>query len=169
MKTNTIRRKPSQSIKVNGFFRVHIKENGKVVGDSGWIHNRVVNLGFSQYLVDGLAGAGGAKTLSRMNLGTGGEPAAGDTALAGELNHLTGSNRTTITTANNASTQLRCTATWASSTSHVTANFNLSNIGLLNDVSNQTTAATIFAGTAFTSSLLQSNQDVNATYDINFS
>ena len=46
------KRAPKDNINVKGFFRIHLKEDGKLVGDSGWRENTVVNLGFSQYLVD---------------------------------------------------------------------------------------------------------------------
>lgn len=154
-----------EGIRARGFYRLNIVENGKVVGDSGWKKNTVVNLGFSHYLVDLLGQGANSKQISRMMLGTGGAPAAGDTSLAGELNTATYT-RTTVTFTNTASKTARFTATFASSDSHITASVALSNIGIIN---NTTSAGTLMAGAAFTSSQWNTNQDINATYEIRFS
>src|SRR5690349_24734248 len=123
----TVRRKftkevPEETLNVKGFFRIQLKEDGKVVGDSGWQENLVVNLGFSQYLVDPLGGT--SKQISRMMLGSGGDPSATDTGIAGEFNTATYT-RTTVTFANVGSKTARFTATWASANSHITASTTL--------------------------------------------
>ena len=55
--------KTRDAIKVRGFFRVNIVEDQegkqKIVGDSGWRENTVVNLGFDQFLCQTLAGMAG--------------------------------------------------------------------------------------------------------------
>src|SRR3972149_2667681 len=89
-------------IKVKGFFRLHILEDGEIVGDSGWRPNTVVNLGFSHYLVDLLGQGANSKQISRMMLGTGTAPGATDTTLNGELNTATYT-RTTATLAHTSS------------------------------------------------------------------
>ncbi len=150
-----------EGINIRGMFRLHIKEDGKIVGDSGWMENVVVNLGFNQYLVMSLGSIAGSKYITHAGLGTGGAPAAGDTALAGETDK-----RTSITAAtSSASKTLRLTATFGSSDSFVTASRNISNIGLFNTSS----GGTIFAGNTYASSSCATNQDVEATYDIIFS
>ena len=151
--------------RVRGFFKINITQDGRVVGDSGWLPNTVVNLGFSQYLVDLLGQGASSKQISRMMLGTGGAPAATDTTLAGELNTATYT-RTTVTFLNTGSKTARFTATFASSSSHITASTALSNIGIINAT---TSGGTIMAGNTFTSSAWNTNQDVNATYEIRFS
>jgi len=50
--------KNKDTIKVHGFFRLQISEPNvksmeKIAGDSGWVKNLVVNLGFQDYLCKG--------------------------------------------------------------------------------------------------------------------
>ena len=163
MATKTRRSPPGSRVHVHGFFRIHIREDGKLVGDSGWRPNQVVNLGFSQYLVDALGGT--SKQISRMMLGTGTAPAATDTSLAGELNTATYT-RTTVTFANVSSKTARFTATFASANSHITAAVTLQNIGIIN---NTTSAGTLMAGNTYATSQWNTNQDVQTTYEIRFS
>jgi len=168
MKTQSTRRKrkaPSDALRAKGFFRLQITEKGKVVGDSGWKKNVIVNNGFGDYLVKLLGNSAGSKQISRMMLGTGTAPGATDNTLNGELNTATYT-RTTVTFSNSASKTARFTATFASSSSHITASVALSNIGIINDT---TSGGTLMAGNTYTSSAWNTNQDVNATYDIRFS
>lgn len=159
------RRPAGSAVKVRGFFRLHLKEGGQIVGDSGWCENTVVNLGFSHYLTDLLGQGANSKQISRMMLGTGTAPGATDTSLAGELNTATYT-RTTVTFTNTSSKTARFTATWASSSSHITASVALQNIGIIN---NTTSAGTLMAGNTYSTSAWNTNQDVNATYEIRFS
>jgi len=150
-------------IKPRGFFRVHITENDKIVGDTGWQENAIVNLGFNQYLVSGLGAVSGSKQISHMALGTGTEPGLTDTSLNGELAEDV---RVAVTAATSSNSKtLRLTATFASSDSFVTDTRNISNIGLFNTSS----GGTIFAGNTYASSSVATNQQVNCTYDITFS
>ena len=153
------------SVKVKGAFRLQLVEGDKVVGDSGWHQNQVTNLGFNQYIVMSLGSIAGSKYISHVALGTGGAPAAADTALSGESEV---SKRVAVTAASSSGSKtLRLTATFASSSSFVTAAKNISNIGLFN-TSAQTTG-TMFAGNTYASSSVATNQNVNVTYDIQFS
>lgn len=156
------------SIKARGFFRLALVEDhgGEkvVVADSGWCENQVVDLGFSHYLVDLLGQGGSSKQISRMMLGTGTAPATSATTLPGELNTATYT-RTTVSFANVSSKTARFTATFASSSSHITASVALSNIGIIN---NTTSGGTLMAGNTYTSSAWNTNQDINATYEIRF-
>lgn len=166
MATMTTRRQrsPGDRIKIRGFLRVHILENGKVVGDSGWKPNQVVNLGFQHYLCDLLGQGGTSKQISRMMLGTGTAPGATDTTLNGELNTATYT-RTTVTYAAVSSKTARFTATFASANSHITAAVTLQNIGIIN---NTTSAGTLMAGNTYATSQWNTNQDVQTTYEIRF-
>lgn len=151
----------NEGIKIKGMFRVHITEDGELVGDSGWIENQVTNLGFNQYLVSSLGSIAGSKYITHAALGSGGAPGAADTTLAGEVEV-----RTAVTAATSSSSKtLRLTATFGSSDSFVTNTQNISNIGLFNTSS----GGTLFAGNTYASSSCATNQDVNATYDIIFS
>lgn len=157
-------RRTKDRIPVRGFFRVAITENGQIVGDSGWKPNAVVNLGFSHYLCDLLGQGASSKQISRMMLGTGTAPGVTDTTLNGECNTATYT-RTTVTYSNVSSKTARFTATWASSSSHILAATTLQNIGIIN---NTTSAGTLMAGNTYATSQWNTNQDVNATYEIQF-
>jgi len=168
------RRQKAQNdgIRLRGFFRVRLVEYdaethaAHIVGDSGWVPNQVVDLGRRDYLCTPLAG-GAAKSIALMALGTGGAPAASATSLAGELSHSTAGtrNRLTVATSQIGSSAIEFQATFASSISFATTTANISNIMVIN---NTTSAGTIFAGNTYTSSLLNTNQDVQASYRINF-
>lgn len=153
-------------IKIKGFYRLQLEESGKIIGDSGWLKNQVVNLGFRDYLVRLLGSLAGSKQVSHVLLGTGGAPAAADTSLAGEITDASNS-RAAVTAATSGSKTLQLTATFASSDSFVTTSHNISNIALVN--TSTTAVGTIFAGNTYTSSSLNTNQNVNVTYEIQFS
>lgn len=152
------------TIRIKGMYRVQIEsKTGKIVGDSGWLENQVVNLGFNQYLVSTLGAIAGSKQITHMAIGTGTAPGAAATALDGEQ-----SVRAAVTAATSSSSKtLRLTATFASAASFVTATKNISNVGLFNTSTAAT--GTIFAGNTYASSSVATNQQVNATYDIIFS
>lgn len=151
----------SDGMKVRGFFRVQITEDGKgVMGDSGWKENQVTNLGIRQYLVDWLS-SGAGKSVTHMALGTGGAPASNDTSLAGEVQV-----RQAVSSSIVASGTAQFTGAFASANSFVTASANISNIGLFN--TSTAGAGTLFAGNTFASSSCATNQSVNATYQIRF-
>jgi len=153
--------KLQDGIRLHGFFRVQIDDDGKIVGDSGWQKNTVVDLGFNKYLVSALGSIAGSSYIGFASLGTGGAPAAADTALAGEQ-----SVRAAVTAATSSTSKtLRLTATFASSASFVTATKNISNVGLFAS----SAAGTLFAGNTYASSSCATNQAVNITYDLTFS
>ena len=155
-----------EQIKAKGRFRVQITDDGEIVGDSGWHENQVVNLGFNQYLVLSLLGNGSAKNVTHIALGTGTQPAAAGTALEGELDQT--SSRAAVTTATSSSSKrARFTATFASNSSFVSTTMSLRNIGLFN--TSAATTGTIFAGNTYATSTCATNQQVNVTYDIDFS
>lgn len=150
-----------QNIKIKGFYRLQIEEDGKIVGDSGWKENQVTNLGFNEYLVKSLGSISGSLYVSHMALGTGTVPGAADTTLSGEV-----VKRQSVTAATSSTSKtLRLTATFASGNSFVTDTRNISNIGLFNSSNN----GTLFAGNTYASSSVATNQNVNCTYDIIFS
>lgn len=158
----------TDGIKVKGCYRLQITENGprgpKVVGDSGWHENQVVNLGFQHYLVELLGGQANSKQVSHVALGTGGAPSASDTSLSGES---ATEKRESVTASVVSSKTQRFTATFSSGDSFVTSTQNLSNIGLFNTSSSAT--GTIFAGNTYSSSAVATNQNINVTYEIRFS
>lgn len=155
----------TERMKIEGFSRVQIEEDGKLVGDSGWVGpNQIVNLGFLNYLVKNIGASAGSKQIGYVALGTGAAPASNATTLPGEI--MSSTKRQAPTFANVASTTAQFTATFASSDSFLSAAANLSNIGLYNAT---TTNDTLFAGNIYTSSSCNTNQNVNLTYQIRFS
>lgn len=145
-------------LSVKGFARLQITEGGKIVGDSGWKRNTVVNLGFQDYIVGAIGAIAGSKQVSYMAIGTGAAPAAGDTSLSGE----TGARVTTSNSAVSSKT-LQCTAQFAGSDMGGTCT--IQNVALVNTSS----GGTILCGTTYSTSQWASNQNVNATYQLRFS
>jgi len=164
--------KTQENTKVRGMFRVHLEEDGKIVGDSGWHENQITNLGFNNFIVSSLGSISGSAYIAYAALGTGGAPAATATTLSGEVS-TNGSGsvvRAAVTAATSSTSKsLVNTATFSSSNSFITASANISNIGLWNISGPTTASGTLFAGNTYTSSALATNQNVNITYTINFS
>jgi hypothetical protein len=161
---------PHEVRKIEGFVRVQITEPSedgeqKLVGDTGWQGpNQVTNNGFLEYLVHNLGKSAGSKQIGYMALGAGSTVQATDNTLASEF--LSSTKKKAVTYGAVNSTTAQFTATFGSSDSFVTAQSTLQNIGLFDT---STAAATLFAGTVFTSSTVDTNQDVNCTYQIRFS
>ena len=150
----------SDGILVKGAFRLNIVEDGKVVGDSGWLSNQVTNEGFRNYMARALGAISGSLQVSHLALGSGGAPAAADTSLAGEV-----VKRQAVTAATSSTSKaVLFTGTFSSANSFVTNTQNISNIGLFNSSS----TGTLFAGNTFASSSCATNQDVNVSYAISF-
>jgi hypothetical protein len=152
------------AIQVKGMFRVHIMDAehpNKVVGDSGWHSNLIVNNGFRDFLCRALGALANSSQVNYVGLGTGAGPSAADTALGSEVG-----TRTAVTAAtSNTSKAVQFTATFAAgwhSSSGV--GYGISSIGLYQT----STGSNLFAGTTFTSSACASNQAVQVTYAISF-
>ena len=131
------------SLQVKGFMRAQIVDakTGKVVGDSGWMRNTVVNLGFQDYIVGSIGAIAGAKSVSYMAIGTGTAPGATDTSLAGE----TGARVLTANTSVSSKT-LQCTAQFAGSSMGGTCT--IQNVALVNT----SAGGTILCGTTYATS-----------------
>lgn len=157
----------AEDLGLRGFFRVHIVDpDGTLTGDSGWHKNQIVNLGVNDYLAQLLGGMAGSKKITHAALGTGTAPGATATSLEGELDET--SSRAAITAATSSSSfKLRCTATFDSANSFVSDTVTLQNIGLFN-LSN-VTSGSLFCGNTYATSTCATNQNVNITYDIDFS
>lgn len=149
-------------LKIYGFTRVQLTEDGKVVGDSGWGKNQITNEGVRNYLVYLLGAAAGSSQIGYAALGSGTEPGAAATTLDLELAEAV---RDAVTAASSGSTAVRFTGTFASGDNFVTATRDISNIGLFATDA----AGTLFAGNTYASSSCAVNQNVNYTYDITFS
>lgn len=151
------------AIHVKGMFHLQIaEEDGRIVGDSGWRENLVVNEGFRQYLVMAIGSIAGSKYISHVGLGTGAGPGATDTSLGSEVG-----TRQAVTPSSTVagSKTVRFTATFAAGWHSSGGAFDIASIGLFNSVS----GGTLFSGTTYASSSCASNQAVNVTYDLVFS
>lgn len=154
-----------EAVKMQGFFRAQIAEDGRVVGDSGWQENQVLNDGITQYVVNWVLGdTGNGKSVTYMAIGTGGAPASADTTLAGQV---AGGKRAAVSTSVVSSRTAQFTAAFNSSDSFLTASANISNVGLVNTSS--TNAGTFLCGAAFASSAIATNNNLNVTYQVRFS
>ena len=147
---------------LRGFLRIRIGEedkNGKqvVVGDSGWVENQIVNLGWQDYILASIGSVTGSKYVKRMILGTGGAPASDDTVLAGETARSSDINAVT-----SGSFTLRFTTQWASG-DHPGGTPDIANAALINDTASD---GTILCGNTFDSSTWNNNQAVSATYEL---
>ena len=151
--------------KIRGFGRVTITEDGKIVGDSGWQQNNVPDEGLDRYILQLMSADAGSLRIGWAALGTGGTVNDTATGLPGELDHHQ-SARASATLATSASSRLRVTATFNSTRTFVTTSANISNIGLFQQ--SNTDTGTIFAGFTYASSQVTTNQNVNITYDIDF-
>jgi hypothetical protein len=151
------------SIKIQGFCRINLLKNGKVVGDSGWRGpNQITNDGFLNYLVFLLGASAGSSQIGFMAIGTGGESNATHATLAGEIESST--QRKAVTFGSISSTTAQFTASWSSD--DLSGAHDISNAGLygLTTTNNQ-----LFAGMDYVSSNWGTDQDLNATYQIRFS
>lgn len=178
------------SMRVEGFFRLQIiDDKAHVVGDSGidsdgslidegggpgMRRNQVTNLGIQNYVVNRLMGAAGGTTVGYMALGTGTQPGATDTTLQGENFHKstnsTTNSRAAVSTSVVSSKTAQFTAGFSSANSFVTASANISNIGLFDSyLTSLANVGTLFAGNTYASSSVATNQNVSATYQIQFS
>ena len=155
-------------IKIRGFSRVRITEKGKVVGDSGLIGPNVFcNDGFYNMLT-GIRGVAGYE-ITVVAIGTGTIPNASHVTLNGEIMGSTkrlGINATVIN-----SKTYRMLFTFASSASFLTAAANIQNIGLFMVTATATGVQLnkLICGNTYSSSSCNTNQDINGTYEIQFS
>jgi len=147
------------TMKIKGFARVQLMDkDGRVIGDSGWNRNTVVNLGFQDYVCATIGAVAGSKQATYMAIGTGAAPAADATSLDGETG-------VRVTTSNSvvASKTLQATCQFAGSDMGDTCT--IQNIAL----ANVSAEGTILCGTTYATSQWASNQNVNATYQLRFS
>jgi hypothetical protein len=160
VKVMKIKKKRGDSkLVVRGFLRGQLVDGKtrKVVGDSGWVQNKVMNNGLADLAL--LLGAqANSYTLGYAVLGT--QTAAPDmtqTALIGSVNSYRALNLSTSGTCT-----LVCTASFSSS--DLGASCVVGGAGLFKTNS----AASMFACQTFTTSNWASNQDFNLTYQIRF-
>jgi len=152
----------TSGVKIRGFSQVQIvNEDGSIAGDSGVVENTITNAGKRYYLAAMLGKYAGSSGIGYAALGTGTAANATHTTQDGELGEGV---RDAVTAASNGSTAVRFTGTFASADSFVTADRNISNIGLWAT----DTGGSVFSVAAYASSSCATNQAVNYTYDVTF-
>jgi hypothetical protein len=155
-----------ENMGVRGFFRAQVEdESGRIIGDSGWRENQVLNDGITQYILNWLVGdTGNGKSVTHMAIGTGGAPASNATTIAGQV---AGGKRAAVSTSIVSSRTAQFTAAFNSADSFLTATASISNVGLVN--TSATNLGTFLCGAAFASSAIATNNNLNITYQIRFS
>ena len=156
---------------VQGFARVHLKSNGELVGDSGWLKNAITERGIDDFLAMSLIGSGSPDSVAAAALGIAGAPATNTASLPGEITDETNSrhsdlSRATVIGAAAADATCRWYGTFGSGSSHFSTTHDISNIGLYN--SSATNAGSVLCGAVFATSNLNTNQDVEFTYEWRF-
>jgi hypothetical protein len=156
---------PSDGVRVKGFFRINIEEDGEIVGDSGWVENMITNTGFQNYICGPMSGTTGSSSVAYMALGTGTAPASTDNSIQGEISG--GTKRTTMTQVGTATNRsgVQWTATFNSTATFVTTTSTIQNVGLFGHSSTNS----LCAGNTYGTSSCATNQNVNVSYVISFS
>jgi hypothetical protein len=159
-----------QGFGIRGFARIKIMEKGKLVGDSGLTgSNRITVTGLEDYLVRLLAGDAASLLVDIAQLGSGAEPATDDVRLPASIGDA-GSDSydvvATSTIANSDGITMRWYGTFGSSAGategFVTKTHDISNIGLYNLT---TSNASLACGQTYPTSNVDTNQDVQYTYE----
>jgi len=149
------------AVQLKGFLHIQLgrDKDGELIieGDSGWVENQIVNLGWQDYILASIGSVAGSKYVKRAILGTGGAPASNATAISGETTRSSSINAVT-----SGSFTLRFTTQWASG-AHPGGTPDINVAGLINDTAS---GGTILCGQSFTSSTWNSNQGVSLTYEI---
>ena len=152
----------NQAIKIKGCIRVQLGEEDdgrqKVVGDSGWVNNMIVNLGVQDYLIDWLGAGSGGKAADTIIIGTGTAPASNATSLEGTTAQSAGSSSIV------ASRTFQITNSWATA-DHPGGTPVIRNAALADQ---GTGSYTIFCGGTYTTSTWNSNQALSITYQVQF-
>ena len=153
--------KKTDGITLKGFFRVQVvdRKTKKVVGDTGYRPNVITNYGFESCIAAlPMKGIANTAQASYLILGSG-------TAPATDATQLPGSNTDQIISFEGlsvvASLTQRATAQLEGSDGSMAT---LANIGLI-----VATTGPLVAGNTFASSALSTDQQVNATYELQFS
>lgn len=157
-----MQKKTKEPIKLEGRYRLEIEEDGKIISRSKWYKNQITVPGIELFLARTLGKIAGSLQVGYAALGTGTAPSSTTTGLPNELAEGVRDAVTAATT--NSSSGVRFVGTFASAESFVTANRTIQNIGLFQTDS----GGTLFAGNTYATSQVQTNQNVNYSYQINF-
>jgi hypothetical protein len=161
---------PKVGLALDGFYRIHIvetkgKNKGKIVGDSGWLHNLIPSAGLTNYISYLFAQSAGSSSVHYMALGSSQSSIASSASslvgeIAASLRQAIGASQFTSRASSTSGDTVRFLATFASGS---TMPGTIACIGLY-----ATTTGSIFCGGSFASSTLGTTQAVNCTYDVVF-
>jgi hypothetical protein len=143
-------------LQIKGFFRGQLVErpSGKIMGDTGWIENKVTNEGLTQLAL--LLGGSGNSKVSYARMATQTDDVnVTQTTLLGTINSFRALDLSTSGTCT-----LVCTASFGSAS--LTAAATVGAAGLFQ------TNSSMICGQTFTTSQWATNQDFNLTYQIRF-
>ena len=157
------------TVTMGGFARIKIMEDGRCVGDSGWRGpNRITQYGIQNFIADVLAADAGSSLVGYAQLGNGSAPATNSSRLDGSIGDSGSDSYNAVSkstlTASNACTA-RFYGTFGSSDSFVTKTYNIANIGLY---AATTSDSSLCCGQTYSSSQVNTNQDVQYTYELRF-
>jgi hypothetical protein len=150
-----------------GFSRIKLRENGELVGDSEWVKNTITDYGLDEGLGQLITAGAGSKRVAAVALGTGAAPATNETDLDGIIEDNTDGRDVptiaTVTTSDGSGITARFYGTFASTESRFSTTHPIANIGLY--ASTATNAGTVLSGATYAVSTLNTNQDVEYTYE----
>lgn len=148
-----------RTIKIKGMSRLQIvdEKTRRIVGDTGWRENQITNYGLNSCIVAAPIGAASVQAAG-MIIGSGTVPASSATALDGSN---TDQYSTFAQSAVQGSLSARMTQSFDGAASSMAT---LANVGIL-----AASTGSLIAGLTFASSSLGTDQDVNCTYEFQYS
>jgi hypothetical protein len=156
----------AQTLTLKGFARVKVEKDGKIVGDSGWVQNTITDYGLDDCIGQGITGGG--TQVGFLALGEGSAPASDDgTATLDQ--EVMGTDAAAVRQADAGgvtSNSNGVTVQWIASFSSADrdSTFDIANIGLYSGA----TGTGLMAGTTYSSTNVDTNQDVYASYNWEF-
>lgn len=153
---------------LQAFAKVQLREDGKLVGDAEWVKNTITDYGLNEGIAHVLLASAGSVRVTAVALGTGTAPATNTVTLPGIVEDNTDGrdidvSSSVISTNDGAGVTARWYGTFASSDVHFSTTHAIQNIGLY--ASTATDAGSVLCGAAYTVSTLNTNQDVEYSYE----
>jgi hypothetical protein len=161
---------PMEAPGLHGFYRVAIKDpDGTIVGDSGWGHNIITNVGISDYIAKRFIGAAGSAIVAQIALGSATQSASAFTAstsLPGQIagSHMVAIGANTAYTSRAASSDGETIRILGTFSSNIFENSTTIACAGLHSATN----GSVFCMGTFASSTVATNQAINLTYDVVF-
>lgn len=165
----------SKGLVMKGFYRIQISEkDGRIVGDSGWHKNTIPTAGLQYFISKTVAALAGSSQVQYGALGSSTAPATNATSLTGEFNWSTPKRQLIASsnvgyssrTASNSADSVEFHWTMYSTNSFISTTSTLNNVGLFAETAS---TGTIFCGGTFASSTVGTAQNINCSYQVQFS